>query len=55
MTNTQKKRIFIKRGGCNEDCFNCKYPDCYKPAKDIKPMRDLDIRVVKSENNNTCL
>ena len=19
--------------GCNEDCFNCEYDDCYRPAK----------------------
>ena len=22
--------------GCNEDCFNCKYPDCTKPANYIR-------------------
>ena len=21
--------------GCNEDCFNCEYPDCYKPEYKI--------------------
>ena len=23
-------------GGCDEDCFNCPYPDCYKPALQMK-------------------
>ena len=27
--------------GCNEDCFNCSYPDCMKPASDMKPTRDV--------------
>ena len=22
-----------KYAGCNEDCFNCPYPDCLKPAQ----------------------
>ena len=22
--------------GCNEDCFNCPYPDCYKPVAQMK-------------------
>lgn len=22
--------------GCNEDCFNCPYPDCLKPAAKMK-------------------
>lgn len=52
MTQTQMNRIFIKNGGCNEDCFNCKYPDCYKPSKEIKPMRDIKIRVMKRSGQN---
>lgn len=32
MTETAKGRMFVKNGGCNEDCLNCPYPDCYKPA-----------------------
>ena len=28
-------KIFNKSGGCNEDCLNCKYPDCFKPTQDI--------------------
>jgi hypothetical protein len=26
--------------GCNEDCFNCPYPDCYKPVNEMKPLRE---------------
>ena len=36
MTQNKKTRIFDKKGGCNEDCFNCPYPDCYKPVSRIK-------------------
>jgi hypothetical protein len=29
------KKKFI---GCNEDCFNCQYPDdCHKPSSKCKP------------------
>lgn len=27
--------------GCNEDCERCPYPDCLKPAHDMKPLRDI--------------
>ena len=36
MTANRMTKIFDKKGGCNEDCFNCPYPDCYKPTKLIK-------------------
>ncbi|MEE0897509.1 MAG: hypothetical protein U0L88_07770 [Acutalibacteraceae bacterium] len=36
MTEHKKTKIFKKKGGCNEDCFNCKYADCYKPTHLIK-------------------
>ena len=26
----------VKFTGCDEDCANCPYPDCYKPAYQIK-------------------
>jgi hypothetical protein len=26
----------MKFHGCNDDCFNCPYPDCYKPTEQIK-------------------
>ena len=36
MTEHKKTKIFKKKGGCNEDCFNCKYKDCYKPTHLMK-------------------
>ncbi len=27
--------------GCNEDCFNCPYPDCRKPAHKMKTDKAL--------------
>lgn len=36
MTQTKMTKIFNKKGGCDEDCFNCPYPDCYKPSQTIK-------------------
>lgn len=41
MTEIRKAKIFHKNGGCDEDCINCPYPDCYKPAHDIKPLSDI--------------
>lgn len=31
-----RKKGWRKFKGCSEDCLNCPYPDCYKPAKEIK-------------------
>lgn len=28
-----KKPVTPKFRGCNEDCFNCRYKDCYRPAQ----------------------
>ena len=36
MTTNRQNKIFRQSGGCNEDCLNCPYPDCYKPAREIK-------------------
>ena len=36
MTQNKMTKIFNKKGGCNEDCFNCPFPDCYKPVNDMK-------------------
>lgn len=36
MTPNKMTKIFNKKGGCSEDCFNCPYPDCYKPSQEIK-------------------
>lgn len=31
----------LKFHGCNEDCFNCPYPDCKKPAGKFKTDRTV--------------
>lgn len=36
MTQNKMTKIFNKKGGCNEDCFNCPFPDCYKPSQKLK-------------------
>lgn len=36
MTQNRMTKIFNKKGGCNEDCFNCPFPDCYKPTQEMK-------------------
>ena len=36
MTPNKMTKIFNEKGGCNEDCFNCPYPDCYKPSQIMK-------------------
>lgn len=35
------KKGYRKFKGCDEDCFNCKYPDCYKPVVKLKSMREI--------------
>ena len=44
-----KKRKGIYRG-CNEDCFNCPYPDCYKPAGKMK--HDSSFFISKAETTS---
>jgi hypothetical protein len=34
-----------KYAGCNEDCFNCPYPDCLKPAQ--KMNRENNYRPIR--------
>ena len=41
MTEHKKTKIFKKKGGCNEDCFNCKYADCYKPTHLMKKGKQI--------------
>lgn len=36
MTENMKTKAFKRQGGCDEDCMNCPYPDCYKPAIECK-------------------
>lgn len=31
-----RKKGVSKFHGCTEDCLNCPYPDCYKPAEQFK-------------------
>ena len=34
-------KVAKKFKGCDEDCLNCPYPDCYKPIHKLKPLRDV--------------
>ena len=36
MTENMKTKAFKRRGGCDEDCMNCPYPDGYKPTMSAK-------------------
>ena len=36
MTEIMKTKAFKCRGGCDENCMNCPYPDCYKPTMECK-------------------
>ncbi|MEE1007085.1 MAG: hypothetical protein U0L66_07830 [Acutalibacteraceae bacterium] len=36
MTEWAKGKAYKAAGGCNEDCFNCPFPDCYKAARSLK-------------------
>lgn len=36
MTANKMNKIFKSQGGCKEDCFNCPFPDCYKPAQEME-------------------
>lgn len=38
-----------KYAGCNEDCFNCPYPDCLKPAQ--KMDKKNNVRVIPRETH----
>ena len=54
--NAKAKRMANKSQtwqGCDEDCFNCKYPDCRKPARDMKPIRELTT-ICRCDKNLTC-
>lgn len=43
------KRKKVKFNGCNEDCAHCPYPDCLKPAYQIKSDGEI---ISKREKNN---
>lgn len=36
-----RPRKGYKYQGCNEDCFNCKYADCYKPTHLMKKGKQI--------------
>ena len=36
MTEWAKSKAYKAAGGCNEDCFNCPFPDCYKVSSLLK-------------------
>lgn len=38
--------------GCNEDCFNCPYPDCYKPVNKIKHNDTFFVSKAKGESQS---
>ena len=40
-------KIFNEKGGCNEDCLHCPFPDCYKPAYNLD--RKNNARVIPRE------
>lgn len=40
-----KKQKRVKFNGCNEDCLNCPYPDCLKPARLMRSARELEISI----------
>ena len=46
-----RKKGYRKFKGCNEDCFNCPYPDCYKPVNEIK--NDFNMRTLLFGDNGT--
>lgn len=53
MTEIKKGKIFRRRGGCNEDCFHCKYPDCYKPDYTLKSDK-VFVGTKTSDNRYKC-
>ena len=47
------KKYFGKRyKGCNEDCFNCPYPDWYQPTGDMKRDKTFFVSKAKSESQS---
>lgn len=36
VTEWAKGKAYRAAGGCNEDCFNCPFPDCYKVSSLLK-------------------
>ena len=42
----------VKYQGCDEDCLNCRYPDCYKPAQHLKSISDVAPQHVESKGKS---
>ena len=47
-----KKYLGKRYKGCNEDCFNCPYPDCYKPTGEMKRDKTLFVSKGKREKES---
>lgn len=54
LSSNKQSRIYKAKGGCNEDCLNCHYPDCYKPISEIDYKSPLP-RVDKIHNSNSTI
>lgn len=56
MTEWAKGKAYRSAGGCNEDCLNCKYEDCYKPAREMKTdeLTKSALSVARKVNNSNC-
>lgn len=48
----RKMSIWQKNGGCDEDCFNCRYPDCVKPVQKIKTDNSYTIPTGKDKSES---
>lgn len=46
------KKGYRKFKGCDEVCENCPYPDCYKPARLMRPTRELGIEEVQNRGKD---
>ena len=46
------KKGYRKFKGCNEDCWNCPYPDCYKPVGQLRSTRELDIGEIENRGKS---
>jgi hypothetical protein len=47
-----RKKGVRKYKGCNEDCLNCKYPDCYKPTYQMRTDRTFFISKANKERES---
>lgn len=47
-----KKYLGKRYKGCNEDCLNCKYPDCYKPTYQMKTDKTFKVSKKSTESQS---